>query len=216
MNKNFIYLSLSLLLFTTSVSAQYKKYKFGIGISPQQSWIRPVSDPLKGSGPVSGFSWEVIGELNLTKYQSLVSGLNLLFNGGKYQYSNSTGDYSRKLALKSIEIPITIKAKTFTNDKLCLFAQAGLGQTFLMSAKTTDDHNRTSMTDTNAKAAFLRESLIVGGGLEYSLDAGVTLGASLLFDNGFTNVLKGNIMTGSSEKQKGFINTIGLSLYALL
>lgn len=216
MNKNVIYLLLSFLLCATTAVGQYRKYQVGIMLSPQVSWIRPVSDQLKGKGLATGFNWGIAGEYNFIKNLSLVSGINVLYNGGKYQYSNTTGTYQRNLSLKSVAIPISFKLRTSPVNNLNYFVQAGLGQTFLVSAKSTDDHNGTSTTDRNAKAIFLRESLIIGGGVEYKPNAGLTLGLGILFDNGLSNVLKGNTMTGSSLKETGYISTAGICIYVLL
>jgi hypothetical protein len=196
MKKSILLFCLATFLFTLSASAQYKKFTFGLKAAPQISWIKPTTDKYEGDGAIIGFGWGFVSEVNLTENHSLATGFNVLFNGGKYQFPGSptgvisTGTTSRKLLLKSLEVPVSLKMRTDPVKNITYFGQIGFGQNFLLSAKSIDEYGGLTITNKEAKAAFLRESLIIGGGAEYDLDSGTTLAVNISFDNGFTNVLK--------------------------
>jgi hypothetical protein len=99
------------------------------------------------------------------------------------------------------------------------FGQIGFGSNFLLNSKGEDEftYGTTIVTDEGniTNVAFIRESLIIGLGAEYTLDAGTTLGLGLQFDNGFTDILTGKNAVDSSIKEKAFSNFIELNAFVL-
>jgi hypothetical protein len=126
---------------------------------------------------------------------------------------------SRKYDIKSIEIPLTLKMRTNEIGNIRYFGQIGFGTSFRFGAKNTDKFTLGSVTKeydkTNyEKVAFLRESLIIGLGGEYTLDAGTTFSVGLNFNNGFTDILTGS-NPATSKKEKSTLNFLELSLAVL-
>jgi hypothetical protein len=221
MKRCILLFSLVLVLFSLSATAQYKTFSFGLKAGPELSWIRPTTDKYDGNGAILGFGWGFVTEVNFIENYSFVTGFNILFDGGKYSYpgwpdgTNGTSTTNRKLLLKSLEIPVTLKMRISPINNITYFGQIGFGQNFLLSAKSIDDYDGTSKTNKEAKAAFFRESLIIGGGAEYKLDSGTTLGVNLTFDNSFTNSLSGRNSSDNTLIAKGHANFMELGFTVL-
>lgn len=222
MNKKLFLLSIILVIGFTA-NAQYKKFKFGLKAAPQISWIRTNVDGYSSDGAKLGFGWGFVTEMNFTENHSFATGFNVLFNGGKLQYPDmsgtNTGTMNRTYKLKAIEIPLTLKMRTNPIGDFQYFGQIGLGTSFQLDAKSEDQftYNSTVITKEGniSNIAFLRESLIIGLGAEYTLDAGTTFGAGLTFNNGFTDILTGKNKVDGSLKEKGYINFLELSVFVL-
>lgn len=223
MNKKLILLFSMILLIGFTANAQYKKFNFGLKAAPQVSWMRTNADTYSSEGARLGFGWGFCSEINFTENHSFATGFNVLFNGGKLKYpdiqSTVTGTMLRTYKLKSIEIPLTLKMRTNPIGDFQYFGQIGFGTSFLLNAKGDDEF--TYGTDTYddggnlSNVAFLRESLIIGLGAEYTLDAGTTLGLGLQFNNGFTDILTGKNAVDASIKEKAYTNFIELNAFVL-
>jgi hypothetical protein len=213
-----------LLITVVTADAQYKKYVLGLKAAPQISWMKPNVDNYKGNGAEIGFSWGFVSEFNFSENNCLGTGFNIVFNGGnlKYPSENSTGDsgtMNRSYQVKSIEIPLTLKMRTNEIGKLRYYGQIGLGTSFRFRAKKTDEFTIGSSTIKEEKSnydniSFLRESLIIGLGAEYSLDAGTTFSFGLTLNNGFTDILTGSNPL-NSVKEKATLNFVELNLAVL-
>lgn len=222
MNKKIVLLSL-ILIIGASANAQYKKFNFGLKAAPQVGWMRTNADTYSSEGARLGFGWGFVTEVNFTENHSFGTGFNVLFNGGKLKYpdiqSPNTGTMSRIYKLKSIEIPLTLKMRTNPINGIKYFGQIGFGTAFLLNAKGDDDFTYgttvASKVGNISNVAFLRESLIIGLGAEYTLDAGTTLGLGLQFNNGFTDILTGKNAVDTSIKEKAFTNFIELNAFVL-
>jgi hypothetical protein len=62
------------------------------------------------------------------------------------------------------------------------------------------------------EVSFIRESLIVGLGVEYRISSGNVLSGGLTLDNGFTDILSGTNNVDTSVKPKGTSSFVELSL----
>lgn len=190
-----------LVIVTFSANAQYKKYTFGLKASPQIAWMKPNLDKYEGNGVKAGFSWGFISEFNFSENHCIATGFNILFNGGKLKFdaadaNENVGSMSRNYSFKSVEIPLTLKMRTNAIGNYKYYGQIGFGTAFRFDAKATDEfsyNNTTVTTDKYSyeKISFLRESLIVGLGAEYTLNSGPTFSAGLALNNGFTDMLSG-------------------------
>ncbi len=217
-------LFIAILGFITTANAQYKKYNFGLKAAPQVSWMSSSLDEYESAGVRMGFSWGFIGAYNFTENNSLVSGFNVIFNGGKLRFDadhvvngTATGlvETVRTYKLKSIEIPISIKMRTNEMNKIHYYAQLGFGTSFLFSAKTEDEFTSNGQVymekDSDPQMWKVRESLIIGGGIEYALESGPSLGARLFLNQGFTNILSGKNDALGGLKEKGTISFVELA-----
>lgn len=222
--KTKLFLLTLLTAFALTASAQYKPYYFGFKVAPDISWMRSSVDNYQGDGSKLGFSWGFVSEFNFSENHSMVTGFNVLFNGGKLSFpakvNSDTGTMSRDYALKFIEVPVMLKMRTNDINGVRFFGEIGLGTAFRIGSKATDTFTHGSTTTTTKKytfdkIAFVRESLLLGLGAEYELTAGTILGGGLLFNNGFTDILTSKNTINSTIKDKGTPNFLEANVYVL-
>ncbi|MGB4654961.1 MAG: porin family protein [Bacteroidales bacterium] len=210
-------LLIALLAVMATAQAQFKPVHFGLKAGPNISWIRPNVDKYESDGGKLGAAWGFVTEINFSENHSLATGFNMLFNGGtlKFPYSADT-TLLRNYKLKFFEVPITLKMRTNRMGGFYYFGQIGLGTAFNLGAKAEDAINDGEYGDrTKYKDIFfIRESLIIGAGAEYELPGGTRLGLSLIYNNGFTDILSGR-NEFLNEKEKGAPNFFGIEAFVL-
>lgn len=198
------------LIITSQVQAQYKPVLFGMKVGANLGWIKPDVEEYSGEGIVPGFTWGFIGEFYIMENYAIFTGFNVNFNGGKMEYPSirdikiggntvtDTVQLHRKYNLKYIEIPLCLKMQTALSDKITVFGKIGLGTSFRLSAKGTDDfifdgsEVSEPKKNINDEIALMRESLIVGGGIELKIKGSTALIIDITYDNAFNNMLTGN------------------------
>lgn len=222
-------LPLLLLLFlSTGISAQYKPVLFGLRVGSNLGWMKPDSEDYSSGGAVPGFSWGFIGEFFLMENYAVLTGFNMSWNGGKLEYpyimdigndtSATSGTLNRDYTLKYFQIPLCLKMQTEVSDKLRIFGKIGLGTSFLLDAKADDDfvYDGGEVSSDNKNIdddiSLMRESLIIGGGVEIILKGSTALIIDLTYDNGFNDILtSGNPATPMSDP-KAFYNYVELGV----
>ncbi|MDP4266554.1 MAG: outer membrane beta-barrel protein [Bacteroidota bacterium] len=104
-----------------------------------------------------------------------------------------------KYKFQYIEIPFMLKMKTPEIGAFTYFLQAGLGTSINIGAKAdfeftniTNAHETYNISDKSVSdhILFLRESLLVGAGFEFSIASGTSLIFTANFNNGFINSLR--------------------------
>lgn len=222
MKIRFILLFALMLGFMAS-NAQYKQFNLGLRAAPQISWMKPNVDSYSNAGSKIGFGWGFVAEYNFTENHSFGTGFNVVFNGGKLEFQHkegaNTGVMNRNYSLKAIELPLTLKMRTNEMGGLKYYGQIGFGTSFNIGSKATDEFKYGTTTVSGDKytyddIAFVRESLILGIGAEYTLQAGTILSGGLAFNNGFTDILRGK-NTVTDVKEKGAINFVELNIAVL-
>ncbi|MCK9399546.1 MAG: PorT family protein [Bacteroidales bacterium] len=201
---------LLILILVSQAQAQYKPVLFGMRVGANLGWIKPDVEEYSGEGIVPGFTWGFIGEFYIMENYAILTGFNVNFNGGKMEYPsirdikiggsivNDTVQLHRKYNLKYIEIPLCLKMQTALSDKIIAFGKIGLGTSFLLSAKGTDDFIYDGSEKSESKhnidddIALMRESLIVGGGIELKIKGSTTLIIDITYDNAFNNMFNGD------------------------
>jgi hypothetical protein len=196
-----------IILITFQLQAQHKPVVFGLRVAGNLGWMKPDNQEYSSDGVVPGFTWGFISEFYLMENYAIVTGFNMNFNGAKMQYpelkSVMVGDLviydtvqlSRKYNLKFIEIPLVLKMQTSLNDKITLFGKIGVGTAFCLSARASDDYTldgtdySTDKTNIDNQIALMKESLIVGGGVQYIIKGSTALIFDLTYDNAFNNIL---------------------------
>jgi hypothetical protein len=223
--KTKLFLLTLLTIIAFSANAQFKKYTFGLKAAPQIAWMKPNLDTYSGNGAKLGFSWGFISEFNFSENHCIATGFNVVFNGGNLKFptidtvGGNTGSMSRSYYIKSIEVPLTLKMRTNAIGNFKYYGQIGFGTSFRFNAKSKDEfsyNNVTAISDKSNydKISFLRESLIVGLGAEYTMKSGPTFSAGLAINNGFTDMLSDtNKLT--SKKEKATLNFLELNIAVL-
>jgi len=214
------------LILISQVQAQYKPVMFGMRIGTNLGWVKPDVEKYSSEGVVVGFTWGFFGEFFIMENYAILTGFNMNFNGGKMEYpyhmdiNNDNvledGQLHRKYNLKYIQIPLCLKMQTELSDKITAFVKIGLGTSFCLSAKGTDDFiydgGEESIPKTNIDddIAFIRESLIVGGGIELKIKGSTALIIDITYDNAFNNMLTGNNPALPDTKPKAIHNFVEL------
>jgi hypothetical protein len=210
-----------IILITIQLQAQHKPVVFGLRVGGNIGWMKPDVEEYSSEGVKPGFTWGFIGEFYLMENYAIVTGFNMNFNGGKLEYpflaSYQQGDLvvadtvqlHRQYNLKYIEVPLCLKMQTELNDKITLFGKIGVGTAFCLSAKASDNYTvngtevTTDKTNIDSQIALMKESLIVGGGVEYIIKGSTALIFDLTYDNAFNNILTESnpaLPTGSDPK----------------
>lgn len=228
MKKQLFLLLIIIFLSSSSVLSQQKPFVFGFKAGPNLGWLKPDTKDYTSTGAQVGFNWGFIADFFLMENYAITTGFDVIFlNGGLEMPYGITlpddtvmtaGTLERKYKLKYIQIPVTLKMKTNELGKFKIFGQIGLGTNFLIGAKaddsfTSDDYssNETDV-DIYDDITFMRESLIIGGGAEYSLGGSTSLMAAIVFNNGFMDILNGKNPVDPTVNNKATSNFVSFEV----
>jgi len=186
--------------------AQYKPVIFGFRLAPQLGWMKSDTEGYERDGVSPGFSWGLISEFYLMESYAVVTGFNMVFFNGKMDMPAAmvidgdtvAGTLSRDFSLRHIEIPLTLKMQTELSENVKLFAKIGIGTAFKIKAKADDSFvSETGQKEEGEKDIMddinlVRSSLIVGGGIQYHIKGSNAVIVEVIFNNGFTDLIKGS------------------------
>ena len=206
-------------------------------ITDDQKILLPESSVKEytSEGMTFGFSYGAVLELAFGSNYSFTTGATIAHTGGKLQYPHqpkikitdsvmTTGTLLRKFNIQYVEIPLLLKMKTNEIGYITYFGQFGFGAGFNIAA-TADDHfdytgsaggselNKPGIDIKSEKEiSFLRGSLIIGAGIEYSLGGNTSVVAGVNFNNGFTDILRGENDIVTDIKEKAISNYLEINL----
>ena len=226
MRKNLLLVILVVMLVPFASIAQQKPFKLGLQIAPGLGWMRPdATTGYESEGAMFGFTWGFISDFALTDNYFVSTGFNLLSNSGQIEFKDvktiqdvaQLGTTLRKYKLKYIEVPVTIKMKTNQFGAMKYYGQIGFGPAFNISAKAEDEFtyatgNLNEDVSISDEIGLLQASLIFGIGTEYYIDKSTAISGSLMFRNGFTNLLDGSNAVDSTIKEKATPFTVQLCI----
>jgi len=205
MKKNtIIILALILLVSTLKAQEGTKPFNFTFRMGPNLSWLKSNSDAVSPDGSMIGFSWGALCEIPVQTNYAFVTGFNINFAGGKVDYAGlvqgQTEMVKERFSLKYLELPLMLKIKTNEVNGVLFYGQIGLGTSFRLNSRVkrsfqnipglssyiipNEDKNSDNLT------SFVRESLLIGIGAQYTLQDNLKLFGGLNFNNGFTDILK--------------------------
>lgn len=175
-------------------------FRFGLNASPNLSWFRTETRGYDNRGVDLGFSYGLIVDYEFAQNYAVTSGLNILSTGGKmrYRYLHEGVDTHKRrdYNLRYLELPLGLKLRTDEMGFMTYYGQFGLGFGFNIRAKADDriyleedSTLRFSEVDISDETRFLRASLIIGAGAEYSLGGRTSLLGGITFHNSFANIL---------------------------
>ena len=192
------------LFLGSSSYSQDKKIGFGLQGSPHISWMKPDNEKLmKNDGVKLGFGYGLMFDFRFGQNYSFSTGINVINTSGRLEYQDSleipfihdgiedtlpatTVTYK----LGYLEIPLTLLLKTNEIGYMTYFGQFGVASQFNLKAKGDATTNDIADADLSKEVKFLNMGLLIGGGFEYSLGGNTALVVALLYNNGFTDVLK--------------------------
>ena len=132
----------------------------------------------------------------------------------------SIAKINRVYKLKYLEIPLTLRLRTNEVGYITYWVQVGVGLGFNIKARADDSIEYTDIynngdwdrpnanildrtdenIDINDEVQLFRTSLIAGGGIEYNLSGDVSLVAGIIYNNAFSNVLKGDGVSSDGDQ----------------
>jgi hypothetical protein len=136
--KNIIALSALFIFLTASVCGQsdnYQKFRFGIKLSPNISWMKPKNNDISSDGSLLKAGFGLIADIHFTENYAIGTGVNVSANGGELSFYDvwREGDThfvvrrNRTYNLQNIEIPLTLKMRTNEIGYITYWGQFGVG-----------------------------------------------------------------------------------------
>ncbi|MBK6988834.1 MAG: PorT family protein [Bacteroidia bacterium] len=203
---------------------------FGLKITPSIAWLRTDSKEVETNGTKFGFCYGLITEFNFAEHYAFATGLDVTYRGGNLKSSFTVNDGTTSTVtvtessstLQYIEIPISLKLKTNEIGSLTYFLQAGVAPGFNIRARADIKSNSETTTlatgdkvngptfeandeDIQENTNNLNFSMLIGGGIEYTLSGSTVLLVGLQFNNGLLDI-------SDEEDIKANSNLLGLSI----
>ena len=226
MKKHLIIFLLLSFLASAGATAQQKPFVFGFQAGPNIGWMKPDAAGYSSDGVKIGFSWGFIADFYLMENYGITSGFDVIFLNGGIRMPGRvidgadtiSGTLNRKYKLKYIQIPLTLRMRTKELGPFRIYGQIGLGSSFLIGARADDEFIPPTgepvkeEVDIYDDIAFMRESLILGAGVELLLGGSTSLIAGLVFNNGFMDILKGQNSIDPTVNNKAFANYLAFNV----
>ncbi len=203
MKKIFVLIGVIILGTSTLRAQDEQKLHFGLKAAPSLAWIVSDTKGYESSGTKLGFSYGLITEFNFSTHYAFATGIDITYRGGKSKYSSSLNDSTTvvseaELTLQYIELPITLKLKTNEIGYITYFLQFGVAPGINIrskaNVKTTTQIGSNTITasedDVDIKDGInnFNLSMIIAGGIEYTLSGSTVLLAGITFNNGFLDI----------------------------
>jgi hypothetical protein len=214
--KHSIFLVCACIFLSSLLYAQKKvPVKLGLKVSPSICWLNPSTENYESDGISGGVGAGFASDIYFTEQYALSTGFNFSFLNGKITYpdvifsNNDTinGATSRKYNFVYLEIPLMLKMKTKPYGDFSFYGQIGFGTGFRLKAQAKDiftsdgEESETGKIDFTEKTTLIRESVIVGLGMEYHLDESTRLFVGISYSNSLNNVLnQTSLVTGNEVK----------------
>lgn len=218
---------LIMLLCSTAAYSQQKPFVFGFKGGLTMGWMNPDSQGYESTGLKPGYTWGVIADFFLMENYGIKTGFDVVSqNTGLKMPASITnseetvnGTLERTYKLKYIQIPVTFKMQTKEFGKFRIYGEIGMGTNFLIGAKADDEftaENGEMISDKDVDIyediTFIKLSLILGTGVEFSLGGSTKLLAGITFNNGFMNILNGKNTQNPTINNKAKANYLALEV----
>lgn len=130
---------------------------------------------------------------------------------------------NRTYSMQMVEVPLTLKLRTEQFGPVSYWFQFGVGVSYIMRSSANDTYNilyqKVGVADTSAYAVYgsgssenmfdtkvdikddtrlFRIGMIAGGGIEYPINGNTGLMVGFTYNNGLTNILKGDVVQRKS------------------
>lgn len=168
--KKIVVLALAVLSFGNTQAQNennLKNFRFGLKAAPSINWYKPDNTKkYSNAGALMKFNWGLMMEFRLNDVASLTTGLEVMYDGGKQEFIDTTwyaysktdqniatppsdtskwNNYTgyklneRKYNVTYLNIPLNIKMKTKDIGGLTYFGQFGATLGIKLKAKATDE-----------------------------------------------------------------------------
>ena len=220
--------SFVLILMVVNAFAQSdSKLHFGLKAAPSLAWMRSDSKDFESDGSRFGFIYGLVTEFNFADHYAFATGIDITYRGGKSKSIitnvvrntantadsiTSTSTFSTTYSIQYIELPLTLKLKTNEIGYLTYYLQAGVAPGINIRARlkysstTQTTIGGTTLTSSDEDSGInikeninnLNFSMIIGGGIEYTISGSTVLLAGIQFNNGFLDVFDSDIKVNSN------------------
>ena len=167
--------------------ASAQKLRLGLRLAPSLAWLKSNTSGVDSDGSNMGFSYGVITDYNFADNYAIGTGIDISYKGGALK---APGINAVKYELQYLEIPLTLKMKTNAIGSFIYYGQFGFAGNF--NLKSNEDINPIGV------------SMIIGAGIEIPITGKTALTGGLFFNNGFTDIIKG--------EGKAISNYLGLNI----
>jgi hypothetical protein len=232
MNKIKIGAVLILVLISNIVLSQKKHdipLSLGAKISPNISWFKPDAQYFTSESVPFNFSWGFIADFQFADKYYMSTGFNVNSMSGKIVYpyiykingaDSILGTMKQINYLRYVEIPVSVKMKTRQFGYTTYFGQIGMGFGMRLSAKADNEFTSLTRTFSNTetdvniedKVNFIRLSMIVAAGFEYSLGGSTAFFGAISFNNGFSNAFDFKTNTPPFNRADAIVNSLELTV----
>ena len=185
-------------------SNENKKFRFGLVLNPNISWLKPNTSGYTKEGSKFGFSYGLSTEFFLAKNYLFSTGLIVNSLGGEISYEgvyednsgiNFPSEVTQEFNIKYVEIPLTLKLRTNEIGYMTYYGNFGLktGIKYKSSSDFTyvDISNSPKLEKINTASSvfFLNTWLVIGAGAEYRISGNTAISLGVSYNNGLINTL---------------------------
>ena len=205
------------------INAQdFQKFKIAARFSPGIAWMKPDSKYITNEGNVARFGFGISMDIHFTENYAFGTGFEVTRMGGSLSYMSrdkyDNMDYTmmrnRDYRLQYAEIPLSLKLRTNEIGYITYWGQFGIVPGVNINSKGDETVDFIEEYDlvagawkTSEKATLnnededikndiniFRVGLLIGAGIEYSLSGNTALHAGITYNNGFTDILDGELL----------------------
>lgn len=210
--KKIIFLSILMISTLAVVAQDESNVHFGLKAAPSFAWLRTDSKNFSTNGSKFGFSYGLMTEFNFTKRYAFATGIDVAYRGGKLKSiitDTMTTTIEQAMTLQYVELPLTLKLKTNEIGYLTYYLQIGVSPGVNIRSKadvkTSTQYNGATTSasedgiDIKKDINSFNLSMIIGGGVEYTLSGSTTLLLGVQFNNGFMDIADGDDLKANSN-----------------
>lgn len=210
--KKIIFFSILMISTLAVVAQDESNVHFGLKAAPSFAWLRTDSKNFSTNGSKFGFSYGLMTEFNFTKRYAFATGIDVAYRGGKLKSivtDSMTTTIEQAMTLQYVELPLTLKLKTNEIGYLTYYLQIGVSPGVNIRSKadvkTSTQYNGTTTSasedgiDIKKDINSFNLSMIIGGGVEYTLSGSTTLLLGVQFNNGFMDIADGDDLKANSN-----------------
>lgn len=212
------------VLITSAFAQDFQKYKIAPMVGAGIGWLNPDSKFITNEGSMFRFGYGLAVDIHFTENYAIGTGLNVSNFGGNLSFKESgrvnnvqsIWQTTREFDLRYVEIPLSLKLRTNEIGYMTYWGQFGLiaGVNIRARGNSEIDYESSKIeTDSGVNwiksdlpsltsedddikddTQIFRVGLLIGAGIEYGLSGNSAVVVGVSYNNGFTNVLKGEVV----------------------
>jgi hypothetical protein len=181
-----------------------RKFRFGLQLIPNVSWISPSTNGYSNEGSKLKFNYGLSTEFFLTKNYLFSTGVIISTLGGEISYEGLYKDVlgayfptkvKQSYSIQYLEIPLTLKLRTNQVGYMTYYGNFGLRSAIKL--KSSSDFTYVDIPsspkfeneDTGSDVFFMNTWLVIGAGAEYNIAGNTNLSFGITYNNGFINMM---------------------------